>query len=209
MGFWVRRYRKSARQSEATDDASRRSDFRGMIVYSNGLSSTFAVPVHMSKLLVDVTKLDGSKRLAQQLAQCCREVDRATAQVFVLTGTLGTGKTQWVRYFCQAMGVPGELVTSPTYVLLQRYVALRVIYHFDFYRLEKSSEVWDLGIDELFEQSAILLIEWGDKFLECLPDDYLTIHLELQGDGKRSALLEPHGHSQQLIDRFQVLDSEL
>ncbi len=98
--------------------------------------------------------------------------------VVALRGTLGAGKTQLVRYVAQALGVAAEDVTSPTYVLLQRYNGQQLIYHFDFYRLESAAEVWDLGIDELIEQSAILFVEWAEKFPECLPQDRLQIHLE-------------------------------
>ncbi len=97
-----------------------------------------------------------------------------------LNGTLGAGKTQMARYFCEAMGVPADAVTSPTYVLLQRYRGQRFeIYHFDFYRLENSLQVWDLGFDELQESQAILLVEWADKFPECLPSKRLEVLLRV------------------------------
>lgn len=102
-----------------------------------------------------------------------------------LNGTLGAGKTQMARYFCEAMGVPADAVTSPTYVLLQRYRGQRFeIYHFDFYRLENALQVWDLGFDELQESQAILLVEWADKFPECLPSNRLEVLLSV--DSKTS-----------------------
>lgn len=110
-----------------------------------------------------------------------------------LNGTLGAGKTQWIRYFAQALGVPGEEVTSPTYVLLQRYQASVPIYHFDFYRLQNAAQVWDLGIDELYEQHALVVIEWADRFEECLPDEYLEIRLVQDEAECRRAIVQAHG----------------
>ncbi|MEM8735166.1 MAG: tRNA (adenosine(37)-N6)-threonylcarbamoyltransferase complex ATPase subunit type 1 TsaE [Planctomycetota bacterium] len=102
-----------------------------------------------------------------------------------LNGTLGAGKTQFVRFFAQQLGVPAEDVTSPTYVLLQRYVGRQKIYHFDFYRLDSSDQVWDLGIDEIFVEPAIVIVEWASKFPECLPEDYLELLLTTaDGDSK-------------------------
>src|SRR5687768_3712119 len=63
-----------------------------------------------------------------------------------LCGPLGAGKTQLVRSLARHLGVASELVTSPTYVLVQRYRGAVTIYHLDFYRLKSIDEVWDLGI---------------------------------------------------------------
>lgn len=106
-----------------------------------------------------------------------------------LMGTLGAGKTQLIRYLAEQLGVPPEEVTSPTYVLMQRYVGKVILYHFDFYRLETDAQVWDLGIDELYEQPVINLIEWADKFPQCLPEDHLSIHIEQAEAGKRRAII--------------------
>ncbi len=110
-----------------------------------------------------------------------------------LVGTLGAGKTQFVRYLVAAMGVTSESVTSPTYVLQQTYVGRCKIHHFDFYRLESAAQVWDLGIDELYEQTCVVLIEWADKFPKCLPDDCLTIAITQASDGMRTAQFRGSG----------------
>lgn len=169
----------------------------------------------MPQLSVEISELSQTQSLANAVAETLLAHPSDRAQVIALSGTLGAGKTQWTRFFCEAFGVSVEQVTSPTYVLLQRYIGERgVIYHFDFYRLENSAQVWDLGIDELFEQPVVILIEWGDKFTECLPDDHLAMHLEIQSDGKRVAHLQSHGPAgysmdqqliaRQLIDRLKV-----
>jgi tRNA A37 threonylcarbamoyladenosine biosynthesis protein TsaE len=80
-----------------------------------------------------------------------------------------------------------ELVTSPTYVLVQRYAGSLTMYHLDFYRLKSIEEVWDLGIDEWLAEPAVTVIEWADKFPAALPDEVLRCNLSLEADGRRLA----------------------
>lgn len=116
----------------------------------------------------------GSLLATQRLAESI--VDHLELpQVIALQGALGAGKTQWVRFAAAALGVCPEDVTSPTYVLLQRYRGRHVIHHLDFYRLNSAAEVWDLGFDELLEQESLILVEWANKFPECLPSDHLRL----------------------------------
>ena len=121
-----------------------------------------------------------------------------------LVGTLGAGKTQLVRFLAEALGAPPESVTSPTYVLHQRYAGRSPMDHFDFYRLDAPAQVWDLGIDELYERPGLVVIEWADKFPECLPDDHLQIHLETSSGTARTARLTPTGpRATQLLQCLQ------
>ncbi len=126
--------------------------------------------------------LDETCKLAQDIAQLVQP-----PMTIGLVGTLGAGKTQLARFLVAAMGGPEEAVTSPTYVLAQSYSGRCKIHHFDFYRLDTSAEVWDLGIDELFEQPVLVLVEWADKFPACLPDDRVTINLSLEESSGRWA----------------------
>lgn len=132
--------------------------------------------------------LPATRSFARQLAERVQ-----TPATIALEGTLGAGKTQWIRFFAEALGVPSEAVTSPTYVLQQRYHGSKLLYHFDFYRLNSPAEVWDLGIDELYEQQAIVLIEWADRFPECLPEERITLRLQQTSGDQRVAHTTPHG----------------
>ena len=144
--------------------------------------------------------LAATQQLAHRLASLVRP-----PMTIALSGSLGAGKTQWVRDFCEAQGVAAQLVTSPTYVLLQRYRGDHgEIYHFDFYRLERASQVWDLGFDELQEQAVINLVEWADKFPEVLPSDYVELQLHQQDHDQRQALLTAHGpNAAQILRQLQ------
>ena len=111
---------------------------------------------------------DLAKRLGTLLANA--ELGPMTV---ALVGDLGAGKTQFVRFLIEALQVPAEDITSPTYVLLQRHVGVKCCYHCDFYRLKSESEVWDLGLDELFESDCLVFVEWANLFPSCLPEDHL------------------------------------
>lgn len=142
----------------------------------------------MDPVVIELADLQATERLANSLAEW---IDFPLC--IALEGSLGTGKTQLVRFMAARWGVHPEEVTSPTYVLLQRYVGSHLIYHFDFYRLDSAEQVWDLGIDELYEQPVVILIEWADKFPECLPDDLLRIRLQQGEDSARTATLSAMG----------------
>lgn len=144
-------------------------------------------------LELTLESLESTQKLASTI---CSVADKPLT--VALNGTLGTGKTQFVRFFVQALFESMQVkqsaeVTSPTYVLLQRYPTKPTTYHFDFYRLENQEQVWDLGIDEIYESQAWVLIEWAEKFPQCLPDDYLEIRLEHTEQDKRLANLNPCG----------------
>lgn len=136
-------------------------------------------------LRIPLPNLNATQSLAQQLAERIQP-----PQTIALVGTLGAGKTQLVRYLVAALGGDADLVTSPTYVLMQSYTGRCKIHHFDFYRLRSAAEVWDLGIDELFEQPCVILIEWADKFPECLPRERWTVRLGLDAADERFAECE-------------------
>jgi tRNA threonylcarbamoyladenosine biosynthesis protein TsaE len=108
--------------------------------------------------------------------------DRATVG---LVGTLGAGKTQFVRFLAAAIGVESQEVCSPTFVLWQTYEGQRVVHHLDAYRLN-SAESWDqLGIDEAIEEPGWLLIEWADRVAGQLPADTLWIEFEMTAADQR------------------------
>ena len=118
-----------------------------------------------------------SKRLASILKQ---------NGVIVLTGELGSGKTKFVEGFLEYFGLENE-ISSPTFTIVNEYKNNEInIYHFDVYRLEDSSEFYEIGGDEYFS-SGICLIEWGEIIQDALPKDYIHIIFEkdINDDNKR------------------------
>ncbi len=131
--------------------------------------------------------------------------------VIALNGTLGAGKTRLVQGLALAAGVPSDAVLSPTYTLIHEYplpsgAAVEKIYHLDAYRVRDEDEFWELGVEELYEQSAWIIIEWAERVQRCLPRQYLEIQLEVTGPETREARIITHGDtSQKVIDSLRKL----
>ncbi len=112
--------------------------------------------------------------------------DLAAGDVLGLVGGLGAGKTHLVKGIVAGLGSAAE-VTSPTFTLVHEYVDGRVpVYHFDFYRLEDSSELLAIGWDEYIEGDGVVLVEWADKFAELMPEDTQWWKLEVQQANRRN-----------------------
>ena len=106
------------------------------------------------------------------------------------TGTLGSGKTRLIQAIAVANGIEAANVTSPTYVLCHIYHGDRIIYHLDVYRLRDTDEFWELGVEEMFESSALTLIEWADRVDGVLPASRLNIDLQITGPDERVATIQ-------------------
>lgn len=115
--------------------------------------------------------------------------------VIALHGGLGAGKTTFSRALISALMQQETEVPSPTYTLVQTYEAPNFpVFHFDLYRLEDPSEVFELGWDET--QNGLALIEWPDRAGEHLPTWRLDLSIEMIGEN-RTARLEPKGEDWQ------------
>lgn len=114
--------------------------------------------------------------------------------VILLAGELGAGKTAFAQGFGRALGVE-EQITSPTFTLARHYEEGRLdLHHLDVYRLDRVSELADLGVGELLDAGGVLLIEWGDAIAPSLPNDYLEIRLTYgEGDDDRALELRCTG----------------
>jgi len=111
--------------------------------------------------------------------------------VVALYGVMGAGKTTLIKALCDALGVSDQ-VNSPTFTLINEYKAAngRRIYHFDFYRINKIDEAFDLGYDEYFDSEGLCLIEWPDKIEPLLPDDCLRITIRVLADEVREIVFD-------------------
>ncbi|HLH16609.1 MAG TPA: tRNA (adenosine(37)-N6)-threonylcarbamoyltransferase complex ATPase subunit type 1 TsaE [Bryobacteraceae bacterium] len=100
----------------------------------------------------------------------------------LLIGNLGAGKTTLAKGIVAGLGAASpEEVASPTFTLIHEYGGGRV-YHIDLYRLEEAREAESLGLDEIFEREAVVLVEWGERFPELLPRERIEIRLSARGD---------------------------
>lgn len=105
----------------------------------------------------------------------------------VCCGPLGAGKTAFVQGFAQGLGVgPEAYVRSPTFTLMHEYTGRIPLYHFDFYRLTDVAELDNIGFDDYRHMLGVVIIEWGDKFLEVLPPVRLDLILRITTPESRS-----------------------
>lgn len=108
--------------------------------------------------------------------------------VFAFYGKMGAGKTTFVKAVCEELGVD-EVITSPTFSIVNEYRSAttdELIYHFDFYRIKKIEEVYDMGFEDYFYSGALCFIEWPELVEEVLPDDAVKVSIEEQADGSRT-----------------------
>lgn len=109
-----------------------------------------------------------------------RELPRRA--VVLLTGNLGAGKTTLAKGIVSGLGAAEpEEVSSPTFTLIHEYGGGRV-YHIDLYRLDTPAQVATLGLEEIFDRDALVLIEWGERFPEWMPRECIEIRLRAQGE---------------------------
>ena len=122
---------------------------------------------------------DNEKMTASIAARLAGRVQ--TGDVIALYGTLGAGKTVFCRGFIQAL-CPDQEVPSPTFTLLQTYETSRFpVYHFDMYRLKKSEEAYEIGIEDAFTE-GVSLIEWPEKIESLLPKKVIRVTITPQGE---------------------------
>jgi tRNA threonylcarbamoyladenosine biosynthesis protein TsaE len=108
-------------------------------------------------------------------------------KVFAFFGPMGVGKTTFIKALCNELGVV-EIVTSPTFALINEYQtgSGQIIYHFDFYRIEKIEEVYDFGYEDYFFSDNYCFIEWPDKVAEILPENVVFVQMIENEDGTRT-----------------------
>ena len=112
--------------------------------------------------------------------------------VFAFYGKMGAGKTTFIKAVCEELGVT-DVITSPTFSIVNEYRSDKggeLIYHFDFYRIKKLEEVYDMGYEDYFYSGALCFIEWPELVEELLPGNAVKVTIETAEDGTRTLTLE-------------------
>ena len=107
--------------------------------------------------------------------------------VFAMYGKMGAGKTTFTKAVCECLGVE-DVINSPTFAIVNEYRSSstgELIYHFDFYRIKKLEEVYDMGYEDYFYSGALCFIEWPELIENLLPEDTVKVYIEENEDGSR------------------------
>jgi tRNA threonylcarbamoyladenosine biosynthesis protein TsaE len=128
---------------------------------------------------IRIENLDNIRAAAREFIQHMGE-----ARVFAFYGKMGAGKTTFVKAICEELGVE-DVITSPTFAIINEDEGEETIYHFDFYSIKKLEEVYDMGYEHYFYSGALCFIEWPELIEEILHDDAVRVSIIEQQDGSR------------------------
>lgn len=124
----------------------------------------------------------------EQIGEAAREFVAAMGDrtVFAFYGSMGAGKTTFIKAVCECLGVE-NVINSPTFAIVNEYRSDtgELIYHFDFYRIKKLEEVYDMGYEDYFYSGALCFIEWPELVEDLLPMDAVKIEITEEADGTR------------------------
>lgn len=131
---------------------------------------------------ITISSLDAINDAAKQFVAAM-----GNNRVFAFYGKMGVGKTTFIKALCTELGVD-DVITSPTFAIVNEYTAGdgSPIYHFDFYRIKKLDEVYDMGYEDYFYNGGLCLIEWPELIESLLPEDAVEVHIAEQPDGTRT-----------------------
>lgn len=120
-------------------------------------------------------------------------------RIFTFHGGMGAGKTTFIKAVCEELGVE-DVITSPTFAIVNEYAITNppstcthipsTIYHFDFYRIHKLEEVYDMGFEDYLSGDAFCFIEWPELVEDMLPTDAVNISIDENADGSRTITIE-------------------
>ena len=154
----------------------------------------------MEPLKLNSHSLEQTQLLGSYLGELAQKAD-----IFLLIGELGTGKTCLVQGIARGLDVK-EYAFSPSFVILREYHGRLPLYHIDFYRLDHIEEIAALGLEEYFYGDGICVVEWAENGLQVVPRDNLliTIHYIPASETGRSICLKPQGeHYYEIIKQLK------
>lgn len=131
---------------------------------------------------IKIESLDCIKEAAQQFID-----NMGKGNVFAFYGKMGAGKTTFIKAICECLEVE-DVITSPTFAIVNEYYSNKLqdsIYHFDFYRIKKLEEVYDMGYEDYFYSHRLCFLEWPELVEELLPKDAVKVTIAEQEDGSR------------------------
>ena len=142
---------------------------------------------HTDMKEIKIQTLEQIHEAARQFIDCMGE-----NTVFAFYGKMGAGKTTFIKAVCEELGVT-DTITSPTFAIVNEYrsdTTGELIYHFDFYRIKRLEEVYDMGYEDYFYSGAVCFIEWPELVEELLPEDAVKVSIAETEGGERLITLD-------------------
>jgi tRNA threonylcarbamoyladenosine biosynthesis protein TsaE len=103
----------------------------------------------------------------------------------ILTGPLGAGKTNFIKGIAVGMGVDEQDINSPSFTLVNEYTGSTALYHFDLYRMKETAELYQIGWDDYLMRDGVVVVEWGEKAREMLPEERIEVSIAILADTRR------------------------
>jgi tRNA threonylcarbamoyladenosine biosynthesis protein TsaE len=137
-------------------------------------------------VIIKIKKPEELKEAAERLLK-----ETEGRRIYALFGAMGAGKTTFVKAICEVLGSTDRVV-SPTFTIVNEYTAKEKdpVYHFDFYRINKITEVYDIGIDEYFDSGNFCFMEWPELIEEILPPETVRVNINVMPDDSREITFE-------------------
>ncbi len=134
------------------------------------------------KHVIRINSLDAIGEAAEQFLK-----ETAGHSVIAFYAPMGAGKTTFTTAICHKLGVSEDAVSSPTFSIVNEYKTAdkESVFHFDFYRINKIEEAFDIGFYDYIDSGSLCLIEWPENIESILPEETLKVHITVQGDGSR------------------------
>ncbi len=137
----------------------------------------------MDIMEITINNLEDTNQAARRFVE-----NMGRSRVFAFYGKMGAGKTTFIKAVCEQLGV-NDVITSPTFAIVNEYTSEtsgETIYHFDFYRIKKIEEVYDMGYEEYFYGGGLCFIEWPELVEDLLPENATKVTIGENADGSRT-----------------------
>lgn len=135
---------------------------------------------------IKIQSLEEISSTAQQFVESIGE-----RRIFAFYGSMGAGKTTFIKAICEELGVE-DVITSPTFAIVNEYTTGtgKPLYHFDFYRIKKLDEFYDMGGEDYFGSGNLCFIEWPELIEDVLPEEAVIVNIKEVDDGSRLVTVE-------------------
>ena len=150
--------------------------------------------LRQNRSLLRTEKMDIIIESIDQIREAAKEfvAQMGENKVFAFYGKMGAGKTTFIKAICEELGVE-DVINSPTFAIVNEYLDGKgeTIYHFDFYRIKKESEAYDIGFEDYVYSGNLCFMEWPELIEDLLPEDAVKVMIEEEDDGRRKVRTLP------------------